>query len=239
MDDVRLQLQTLLPSTLRQRPWINDLSVRQHDVPSKEVIYRAGDTPQRLYFVARGWLHGSTNLTHSLHPIGTLFVRGSIVGLPWMTQPNYIEDVMTLTHVEMISLPVKPLQNWLYKDPVLHAHFTSELIREMVRLRMMSAVVGHMKAPDRLAYFLYVAYQQTRRAHQTQSNALSLPLTQEEIGRLLGLTNVSVNRAFRALESEGRIVTVRQTVTFLDKAWFEQTFDLEDRQDLVNQMAGH
>ena len=238
MDDVRLQLQTLLPSTLRNRPWIHDLSARQHDLPAKQVLFRAGDVPQRLYFVARGWLRGSTALTEYIRPLGTLYLRGSIVGLPWVSLSNYIEDVQTITHVELISLPVKGLHNWLQKDPVLQSHLTNELIQEMIRLRMMNAAIGHMKAPDRLAYFLYLTYKRTQTAHQTRSNTLSLPMTQDEIGRMLGLTNVSVNRAFRALESKGRIITARQTVTFLDRDWFEQRFDFRDRPDLMDQLAG-
>ena len=79
---------------------------------------------------------------------------------------------------------------------------------------------------------------QNQRAYQTTVNTLSLPMTQEEIGRLLGLTNVSVNRAFRALENGGRISTARQTVTFLDKGWFDENFELHDRQDLIDQVAG-
>jgi CRP-like cAMP-binding protein len=105
-------------------------------------------------------------------------------------------------------------------------------------MRMMNAVIGHMKAPDRLAYFLYMTLQQNQSAYQTTLNTLSLPMTQEEIGRLLGLTNVSVNRAFRVLENEGRIATARQTVTFLDKNWFDENFELHDRQALIDQVAG-
>lgn len=237
MDDVRLQLQTLLPSNLRNRPWINDMSARQHDVSAKEVIFRAGDIPQRLYFVARGWLRGSTALTATIRPLSRLYVRGCAIGLPWLSQTNHIEDVTTVTHCELISLPIKQLKTWLHQDPALQSHFQATLVRDLVRLRMMSAVIGHMKAPDRLAYFLYVTFKQIQRAYQTQSNTLSLPLTQEEIGRMLGLTNVSVNRAFRTLESEGRIATARQTVTFLDRTWFDKTFDFHDRQDLMGQIA--
>ncbi|MEL6686992.1 MAG: Crp/Fnr family transcriptional regulator [Pseudomonadota bacterium] len=238
MDDVKLQLQTLLPPDLRNRPWIGDVTPRQHDVPAKEVIFRAGDIPQRLYFVARGWLRGATALTVSIRPLSTLYMRGSIIGLPWMTHRNHIEDVTAVTHTELISVSIKPFQEWVKQDTTLQAYIHDELVRDLIRMRMMNAVIGHMKAPDRLAYFLYMTLQQNQRAYQTTLNTLSLPMTQEEIGRLLGLTNVSVNRAFRVLENEGRIATARQTVTFLDKPWFDENFELHDRQALIDQIAG-
>lgn len=238
MDDIRVQLQTLLPPSLRDRPWLSEVHARQHDVPAKDVIYRAGDKPQRLYFVARGWLRGSTALTSTARPLSTLYLRQSLIGLPWMFQLNHVEDVTTITHCELISVPVQDFRIWMQEDPALQAYIFDELVRDMIRLKMMNAVIGHMKAPDRLAYFLYVTYQQNQAAYQIQSNTLSLPMTQEEIGRMLGLTNVSVNRAFRALEEKGKIATARQTITFLDKDWFDQNFDLEGRNELVQQISG-
>ena len=238
MDDVRMQLQSLLPAAIRHRPWVGETSARQHDLPARENIFRSGDSLQRVYFVARGWLRGSTALAENVRPLSNLYIRGDIIGLPWIGQLNQIEDVTTITHCELISVPAKQFQDWRHKDSFLQTYIQDELVRETINLRMMNAVIGQRKAPDRLAFFLFLTFQRIQRTYRTQTNALSLPMTQEEIGRMLGLTNVSVNRAFRALESQGRIATARQTVTFLDQDWFRERFDFNSRENLIEQMVG-
>jgi CRP-like cAMP-binding protein len=214
------------------------MALRAHDVPARELLFRADGNPQRLYFVAKGWIRGATALSISLRPISTLSIRGDVIGLSWMDRPNRMEDVSTITACELISVPTQDFRDWMQKDATLRNFVFNEIIREMMNIRMMSAVVGHMKAPDRLAYFLFIMLERCRRTYQTQLRTLSLPMTQEEIGRLLGLTNVSVNRAFRALETEGVIQTGRQSVTILDEDAFANRFDMTDRPELMDQLVG-
>jgi CRP-like cAMP-binding protein len=238
MDDVKLQLQALLPASIRHRPWIDAMALRQHDLEPRELVFQSDGTPKRLYFVAKGWLHGSTALSNTLRPISTLRIRGDIIGLSWLGRANRLEDVGTITPAELISVPADDFAEWMQRDPELQKFAFDELVRDMMNLRMMSAVVGHMKAPDRLAYFLFIMLVRCRRTYRTNLNTLPLPMTQEEIGRILGLTNVSVNRAFRKLETDGLIQTGRQAVTFLDEDKFARRFDLHERADLIDQLVG-
>ncbi|MEM7727654.1 MAG: Crp/Fnr family transcriptional regulator [Pseudomonadota bacterium] len=238
MDDAKLQLQALLPPAIRHRSWIDDMALRQHDLAPRDLLFRPDGSPQRLYFVAKGWLHGTTALSERLRPISTLRIRGDMIGLSWIDRPNRLEDVSAITHAELISVQAEEFRDAMRQDPELQAFAFDELVRDMMNLRMMSAVVGHMKAPDRLAYFLFIMLNRCRRTYQTRLNTLSLPMTQEEIGRILGLTNVSVNRAFRSLETDGLIQTGRQAVTFLDEDRFARRFDMHDRAELINQLVG-
>ncbi|WP_298914392.1 Crp/Fnr family transcriptional regulator [uncultured Algimonas sp.] len=237
MDDAKLQLQALLPTNLRHRPWIDSVSLRLHDLGAREPIFRAGEPMQRLYFVAKGWIHESTVLSYGIKPISTLRIRGDALGLTWLERANRMEDVGTITPCELISVSAEAFRDCMRQDPVLQAFVHDELVRDMMNLRMMSAVVGQMKAPDRLAYFLFIMLHRCRRTYPNTLRTLPLPLTQEEIGRTLGLTNVSVNRAFRALESENLIQTGRQSVTFLDEQNFACRFDMDKREDLVEQLT--
>ncbi|MGB3456148.1 MAG: Crp/Fnr family transcriptional regulator [Litorimonas sp.] len=238
MNDAKLQLQALLPSSIRHRPWIDEIDVRHYDIEARQLIFRPEGSPQSLYFVAKGWLHSSTVLSEDLRPISKLRIRGDAIGLAWIDRPNRMEDVSTITPVELIGLPVGEFRDWMKRDPELQAFVLDELVRDMMNLRMFSAVVGHMKAPDRLAYFLFIMLHRCRRTYPTNRNQLPLPMTQEEIGRVLGLTNVSVNRAFRALETDGLIQTGRQMVTLRNEDWFRHRFGMNDRSDLVDQLVG-
>lgn len=238
MDDIRLQFQALLPSTIRHRRSLGALELRSHELEADDVLLRAEGQPQRLYFVANGWLSLTTAMLEGVRPIGALKIRGDLVGLSWIDRPNHLEDATTLTPVELISVRVEDFRSALSEDAVLQDFVRNELSRDLMNLRLLSAVIGHMKAPDRLAYFLFILLNRYRRTYQTRLDTLLLPLTQQQIGKILGLTNVSVNRAYRSLEADGLIRTGRQSVTFIDEEAAARRFDFHTRPDLLEQLAG-
>jgi CRP-like cAMP-binding protein len=214
------------------------MRLRTHQLKAGDCLIRANDQQHRVYIVSKGWLRNSTTLSEGLQPISDIRLRADIIGLPCLDQPNLMEDVISLTASKLISLSKKDFKDWMYRDPVLQSYVMGEIVRDLMRLQMMSAVIGHMKAPDRLAYFLFLTLSRSRRVKHDWTNMISIPMTQEDIGRMLGLTNVSVNRAFRALEADGLILTDRQVVTFLDETRMAAKFGLDERTALMEQLTG-
>ncbi|MEM9600904.1 MAG: Crp/Fnr family transcriptional regulator [Pseudomonadota bacterium] len=238
MDDAKLQLQALLPHTIRHRAWIEDMDLRSHKIAAHEHLVRAGGTPHRLYFVAKGWLSGATILSQKWQPISSVYLRSDVIGLSWLSVEKPMDDISALTAAELVSLPLDSFRDWMRRDPLLQDYVYAEMVRSMVNLQVLVAISGHMKAPDRLGYFLFIMLNRYRRSFNTSLKTLPLPMTQEQIGRLLGLTNVSVNRAFRALEADRLIETDRHAVSFLDERAFVSRFEIDKRPDLVRQLVG-
>ncbi|MGB6231815.1 MAG: Crp/Fnr family transcriptional regulator [Litorimonas sp.] len=238
MDHLKLQFQAMLPPALRHRPWVHAVSLQMDRLDPQEDLLRADGSTTRIYFVVKGWLQGSTALSGKARPIANLHMRGDVIGLSWIDHPNHIEDVGAVTPTELISMPATDLRTQMNSDPYLRDYVRSELVRELMNLRMMNAVIGHMKAPDRLAYFLLVVLLRSRRTLRSGTRTLPLPLTQSQIGRILGLTNVSVNRAFRTLETDELVQAGRQSVTYLDEDALARRFELDRRVDLTRQLIG-
>lgn len=238
VNDAFLQFQALLPAEIRHHPRLRELSLRQHDLPPQTTVYNAGTAPSRIYFVAKGWVADSFTLTSRMRPYSAVRIRSDVAGLASLNGQNAVEDVTTITGAELISVPSADLASLMREDRQILDFVFAEMVRNLATLQLMNAIIGRLKAPERLAYFLYIMLRRARRTFHGQLDTLTLPLTQEQIGQLLGLTNVSVNRAFRALESEQLIRTGRQAVTFLDEARFARRLEFDAREDLILQLVG-
>lgn len=234
MTEQRLQLQALLPARLRDKPWLSALSLRQHDLPPRTTLYRMGTQPGRIYFVAKGWIACAVPLGPRARPVSALRIRGDIIGLATLNGDEAVEEIETVTGAELISVPTHEYRDHMRDCDALTDFTFAEMARDMSNLQLMNGVIGRMTAPDRLAYFLYLMLERSRRTFHGRLDALNLPLTQEEIGHVLGLTNVSVNRAFRRLEGDGLIRTGRHAITFLDEVALTERLHLSGWESLMN-----
>lgn len=226
MNDTLLQLSTLLPADIRHNPSLRNLSLRAHDIPSRTRLVMSGSVPKRMYFVASGWLSASTRLSDGGAPINMLRIRGDIAGLDCIHRDKAVHDITTLTPAELISVPLEEWRDAMSDDEALCAFVMSELCRDVCELSVMNAVIGRYKAPRRLAVLLHTLLERVRATYHDGIDTLTLPLTQEEIGLVLGLTNVSVNRAFRTLEQDGLVRTGRQSVTIVDEKRLVETMGI-------------
>lgn len=239
MDDALLQFQTLLPTTLRHKPWTARLALRQHDIPARADLFRAGTPPTRVYFVAKGWVGSSLELTPKNRPLNELHMRGDVIGLASLAGEPSVVRATTLSDVELISASREAMMELMETDPALMAFAYRELCRKLANLALMNAVIGRSKAPERLAVFIYVVLMRARTTFHQQLDTFNLPLTQDEIGQLLGLTNVSVNRAFRKLEEDGILSTGRQSVTVENEAALAARIDVHNWQTLLKRIIAH
>lgn len=233
MIDARLQLKALLPTDLRHKPWIEELSLRTHDVDARTLLFAPGETTQHVYFVAKGWLAGRISLGKDKTAITHLRLRGDIIGLSMLSDQPVIGSSVSLTKVELISVPRRELERVMQTHPSL-AHFIyKEQARDILSLQIFNTIIGQFKAPHRLACFLFVLFARSQQAGQYPRKTIRIPLTQEEIGQILGLTNVSVNRAFRTLESEDLIKTNRQLITVINLEGLAKRGQLGPESDLI------
>lgn len=233
MNDARLQLKTILPISVRHQNWVNQLSLRVHDLPARTMIFTPGEVPQRIYVLAKGWVAGSVSVGKHKTAISHLRLRGDMIGLNSLAGQPAISSATSLTSVQMISAPREELFNLLRTDPKLSQFLYLEQSRDIAALQIFNSVIGQLKAPNRLACFLLIMFARLQDGRKHARAAIHLPLTQEEIGQLLGLTNVSVNRAFRTLEKEALIATRRQLVSILDLKGLIQRAQLSNHLDVM------
>jgi CRP-like cAMP-binding protein len=106
--------------------------------------------------------------------------------------------------------------------PRLAALLTSISSMDQLTLRERVVSLSRRTAEDQLIEFLVTLRDRLIVSNVGVGNRFNLPFTQAEIGDILGLTSVYVNKLFKKLREEGRIEIDRRTIRLLDREGMEK-----------------
>lgn len=192
---------------------IDDLSraSRSRTLERDEVLFTTGDPPTSVCVVAAGILrvfstslHGSEPtlaIVHSPETVGELGVLDDVVRSA---------SVAGLRRSTVVVVPAAAFRAAYDSDPAIARHMVTMLA---ARLRTVSdglADLAYLDLGARLAKYLI---NETARQQQT---TLTLPLTQAELGQLLGGARQTVNQVARALERAGLVELTGRHVRIVD-----------------------
>jgi len=110
--------------------------------------------------------------------------------------------VRAITDVEVIDVSRPDFEDLLDRFPVVHAALTRHLCAETRRLKSWLTNVGRNDSYARVANFLC---EFASRCAEEPCEAFSFPLKQEQLGDILGLTAVHINRTLAKLVADGVI----------------------------------
>ncbi|ALH79810.1 hypothetical protein AN936_05360 [Sphingopyxis macrogoltabida] len=163
---------------------------------------------------------------------GRQIVALKIPGDPLDFQSLYLDradhNLQALTKVELAIFALKDLENLVAPRPGLARAVLVDILIEASIGREWLLNIGRRNALTRLAHLLCeLLYRVEQIAGETIGN-FELPLTQEQLADLLGLTPVHINRTLRELEKEGAIRRVSRRVSIADIATLHRIAQFSD-----------
>ena len=174
-----------------------------------------GDACDRMVMVVEGWACRYITARNGARQIVGLLVPGDIANLDVLAfdRPDY--GVRMLSAGAFAAVPRVELRSLADKHPGVCRALARLTLIESANLRRMAMCLGRMSARQRVAHlFCELA---VRLGHDGPASlSYALPLTQEEIADVAGLTAVHVNRTLRQLRDEGLVAWRRGTVALLD-----------------------
>ncbi|WP_340315610.1 Crp/Fnr family transcriptional regulator [Rhizorhabdus argentea] len=161
---------------------------------------------------------------------------GDIVGDGGNRRPLEMSPVVALTSVRTIS--ARPIFAAIARDPVQYGALADAVgqLSRMEEARLIDHVVrlGRQTAVQRVGHCLLELYHRSQAIGFVQSGCFPMPLTQEVLGDLLGLSLVHVNRVLSQLkraaliEMQSGVVRVRD----VDKLALLADYSLPLRQSM-------
>lgn len=189
----------------------------------REVVRRRGETFQRegdmvggFHLHVKGWVASSITLRNGDRLIQKVHLPGDMLGTPTMVLTRAADSLTALTEAVTSHVPYERFGRLYETAPRLAALFTVAVQMERLSLMDMLAITGNASSREQLARLLIDLHTRLTPLGLVEDNAFDLPLTQEVIGDLLGLTAVHVNRTVRALEDEKMIARSGHRITLLD-----------------------
>lgn len=182
-----------------------------------EMLFRQGSPVGDIYNILSGWIALYQTLADGRRQITALLLPGDVFGL----EPDGISTMTysaeALTAASLCVIPRERAAHLRAQFPAYGETFLWFAEREYTLAIEHITNVGRRTAQERIAHLLIEIMVRIKHHYPLHSGETAqLPLTQTEIGDILGLTGVHVNRMLRLLREDGLVDVEPGSLKILD-----------------------
>lgn len=142
-----------------------------------------------------GWAAGYRITMDGRRQLTNLYLPGEIIGVWRTSQPSFYHAVMSISRLSLIEFNTLPKNEVLEMECAL---IERQLENSIFRL-------GCLNAYERMAHlFLELGERLAMRGHGNEER-YTMPLTQELLADLVGISSVHVNRTLQQMRGDGVI----------------------------------
>jgi CRP/FNR family transcriptional regulator, anaerobic regulatory protein len=170
-----------------------------------ETFQREGEPTSGFHLHLDGWIASSVLLPNGLRFIQKIHLPGDMLATTGMVLSTSANTLTALTDARTADVPFARFGALYDQAPRLAALLMVAVQFERLMLMDMLAVTGKASAREQVAHLLVDLHLRLTPLGLVEDDGFDLPITQEVIGDLLGMTNVHVNRTMRRLEKDGLI----------------------------------
>lgn len=174
-------------------------------VRAKADIIREGERPEGLHVLLDGWACRFKLLPDGRRQIAGLVLPGDVCDLDSLYAQRSDYGVATLTACTVASIDRAVLRGLAAQHAAISEAIGLLLVIDNGMLTERNASLGRRSAREHLAHFLCELLMRLTLVGRARGNGYTLPITQEDISDVLGLTSVHVNRVLQGLRNEGLI----------------------------------
>lgn len=180
-----------------------------------EHLARKNDSQENILRIEEGWASRYRVLADGRRSITSFFLPGDYCEPQWLLSGKADLPIVALTNIKARLIPLADIHG--RRD-----HGVRDLLGSILtthrRQTDMIVSLGRKSALERVAGLLRELFIRLDAAGQAVGDQCSLPLTQQDIADMLGLTPVHVNRVLGELRSRGMIRLASKTLRILDPA---------------------
>lgn len=163
---------------------------------------------------------------------GRQIVALKIPGDPLDFQSLYLQtadhNLQALTKVEVAVFSLQDLEALVTSRPLLARAVLVDILIEASIGREWLLNIGRRNALARLAHLLCELHYRVGQIAGEDIVGFELPLTQEQLADLLGLTPVHINRTIKILEQKGAVKRIARRLTIADVATLRHIAEFSD-----------
>jgi CRP/FNR family transcriptional regulator, anaerobic regulatory protein len=181
---------------------LKELAGRRRAFGRGDTIQLQDDDSPALFLLLSGWTASTVNLAGGARQMLKVHLPGDMLGLPSLPLTRTIDTLVALTDVELCSVPERALRDLFEKKPRLAALLFLITQEERVTLIDRLTVMGRTEGGRRVAALILQLYERLRRNDPQMELSFRVPLTQADVGDLIGMTMVHVSRIFQQLRTD-------------------------------------
>lgn len=182
----------------------------------RSYLARRGDPPKNLWFIEEGWAIGYKLLRDGRRHISRLYLPGDFCELTWIAAEEIDQMVMSSTSVRARKIDRDAIKARLNYDKELSRYLAMD---SMAKLQFYSDWVislGCKTAAEKVAQLFCELFLRLNPCLPSDKGKCDMPLSQQEIAEITGMTPVHVCRTIRDLRKMDLIELKNKKLHFLN-----------------------
>jgi CRP/FNR family transcriptional regulator len=220
--------------SVEEQEFVARMEDSERRVKKGEVILGANEPLDELFVIKDGWAIERSRSRNGRQQSVRIILPGEIVGLSNLGVRLAGNDVVMVTEGVVCPFPKDHMTGVYQKAPRLAALFTAISSLDHVSMADRLALMGSATARERMAHFLVDLHERLLTVNPDIGRRFRLPLRQVDIGEVLGLTKVYVNRLLKAFTDENLIDIQRPYVRLLQPEVLKEEAGYLNRHDMLD-----
>lgn len=172
------------------------------------LVIGEGETLTKMYYVDKGMAKYTINYDNGNSRAIGLLLPGRIFGDgPIFLQEPICLSVITIDYSDIYCLSLEEATRAIYEDPALSIDLICNITHKIKMMLKGFAVVSFMTPKERLINLLSSMLMAQDAKKVADWYELSINLTQEQIGEIIGVNRVTVCRIINRLKKAGKFKT--------------------------------
>ncbi|MDX7953304.1 Crp/Fnr family transcriptional regulator [Lichenihabitans sp. Uapishka_5] len=192
-----------------------------------ETMVRQDEVQDRSTLLLEGFAARVRSTRSGKRQIVAVHLTGDFVDLHSFVLKRIDHSIEALTPCRIASVPHTALTAITERFPHLTRLLWLSTVIDGAVHRAWLAAMGSRSAAGHLAHFICEMFLRLQAVAQTEGQTMRLPFTQTEIGEILGLSSVHVNRTLQNLRAESLLRWQDGVITILDWAGLQRAAEFD------------
>ena len=210
------KLSAYIPLSSAEVSFLRDLHRSRREFDRHRDIIAQGRPYRAVFILCEGFVWRYKILPDGKRQLLSFGLPGDLIGFPAAFYENAVNATGSLTDVVVATVPFAALQDLFVKFPRIAMALYWMAAREAAIYGERIVDIGRRSAYERLAHLILELLIRLRAVGLAEERSYVLPLTQELMADVLGLSGPHVSRMLRSMREE-RLVTIEgRQLTVID-----------------------
>lgn len=192
-----------------QLEWMQKYRQFQTVIPPKSILYLEGSPTEYVYTVYKGWMTLHKSSPSGKRKILRFSLPGDLIGFQGSRAGLVQHTASSLTEVTLCAFPRAKLTEMFKTHPEVALRLLAMETSDINLCHQHQSFGNRKDAYESIAFLLLELFHRSKiqliQPTIEEMDMIAFPLTQEDIGDAVGLTNVYVNRVIKKFTDDGLI----------------------------------
>lgn len=179
-------------------------------------IVEIGSKYEAAFVLFDGWAYRCQALSDGRRQILGYVLPGDFIALHVNFPRTADHSVIAFTEAQVVTLPLGKIEEIYRNFPNLSTALSFSTAQDHTILGGQIVRLGRRAAEERLTHLILELWQRLGLIRKADDSGFDLPVTQQEIADLLGLSLEAINRTMKRLESQGLVFRNGRRLDILD-----------------------